>query len=105
MVDRAAIFAELTKRNAVRREARLPLLDLRAEYAHQIWIAKRREYWTACDEHADEREAIRRRVLAEFRAKYGPNFPSTSGGHWAVGLRTNKRFAVLMALNYGVSPP
>jgi hypothetical protein len=44
-------------------------------------------------------------VLAEYRAKYGGNFPSTTFGHWAVGLRTNERFAALMALNYGTSPP
>ena len=30
MVDRAAIFGELTKRDTVRREAKLPLLDIRS---------------------------------------------------------------------------
>src|SRR6476619_4614 len=103
-MDKAAIFTDLTRRNALRKAHGLPLLDLRAEYAHQLWIAKRREYWAACDEHADEREAIRREVLVEYQVKYGPNFPCTTFGHWAVGLRTNERFAALMALTYGVSP-
>jgi hypothetical protein len=104
-MDKAAIFTDLTHRNALRKKHGLPLLDLRAEYAHQIWIAKRRQYWAACDEHADEREAIHRQVLAEYRAKHGGNFPSTTFGHWAVGLATNERFAAFMALTYGVSPP
>ena len=46
-MDKAAIFTDLTCRNALRKANGLPLLDLRAEYAHQIWIAKRREYWAA----------------------------------------------------------
>ena len=104
-MDTAAIFTDLTRRNALRKAHGLPLLDLRVEHAHQVWLAQRREYWGVCDEHADERESIRREVLAEYRAKYGGNFPSTTFGHWAVGLRTNERFAALMALNYGVSPP
>ena len=104
-MDKATIFTDLTRRNALRMANGLPLLDLRTEYAHQIWIGRREEYWAACDEHADEREAIHRQVLAEFRAKYGPNFPSTSGGHWAVGLKTSKRFAAYMELRYGVFPP
>ena len=81
------------------------MLDLRAEYARQVWIGRREEYWAACDEHADEREAIRREVLAEYRERQGPDFPSTSGGYWAVGFKTNRRFAAYMELKYGVSPP
>jgi hypothetical protein len=38
----------------------------------------RDEHWAACDDHADEREAIRCQVLAEFRAKFGAYFPSTT---------------------------
>ena len=57
------------------------------------------------DEHADEREAIRREALTEYRARYGPNFPSTTFGHWAMGLRTNERFTTLVAMKYRVSTP
>jgi hypothetical protein len=104
-MDKAAIFTDLTRRNALRKANGLPLLDLRTEYAHQMWLARRQEYCTACEEHADEREAIRCQVLAEFRAKYGADFPGTSGGHWAVGLRTSKRFAAYMELRSGVFSP
>jgi hypothetical protein len=99
-MDKAAIFTDLTCRNALRRR-----MATAARPAHQVWIGRLDEYWAACGEHADEREAIRCQVLAEFRAKYGADFPITSGGHWAVGLRTNKRFAAYMELRYGVFPP
>jgi hypothetical protein len=104
-MDKAAILTDLTRRNALRKANGLPLLDLRTEYAHQAWIGRREEYRAACGEHADEREAIRRQVLAEYRAKFGADFPNTTGGHWAVGLRTSKRFAAHMELRYGVFPP
>ena len=105
LIDKAAIFTDLTRRNALRKANGLPLLDLRTEYAHQMWLAKRREYWAACDEHADEREAIRRQVLVEFQAKYGADFPGTTGGHWMVGLKANRRFSAYMEQRYGVFPP
>jgi hypothetical protein len=104
-MDKAAIFTDLIRRNALRKANALPLLDLRTEYTHQVWIGRREEYWAACDDHADEREAIRHQVLAEFRAEKGANFPSTTGGHWMVGLRTSKRFAAYMELRYDVFPP
>jgi hypothetical protein len=43
-MDKAAIFTDLTRRNALRKANGLPLLDIRAEYAHQKWIAKQRDY-------------------------------------------------------------
>ena len=104
-MDKAAIFTDLTCRNALRKAHGLPLLDIRAEYAHQIWIAKQRDYRAICDEHADEREAIRRQVLAEYRARPGADFGSGMGGRLVVGLRTNKRFAIHLGLRYGVWPP
>ena len=88
-MDKAALFTDLTRRNALRKANGLPLLDLRTEYAHQVWIGRRDEYWTACDDHADDREDIHRGSRG-VSGEYGPNFPSTSGGHWAVGLRTKQ---------------
>jgi hypothetical protein len=76
-----------------------------AEYAHQVSVAQQREYRAACDEHADEREAIRRQVLAEYRAKYGPDFGNSMGGRWAIGHRTLVRFTAYMAERYGIAPP
>lgn len=104
-MDRAAIFADVTRRSALRKANGLPLLDVRAEYAHQVAIAGQREYHAACDDHADEREAIRQQVLVEFQDKYGPQFGQTMGGRWAVGQIAHRRFTALMADKHSASPP
>ena len=50
MVDRTAIFTELTKRNALRREARLPFLGMNDEFEHAV----SRALWDAAwERHAD----------------------------------------------------
>jgi hypothetical protein len=36
MIDKAAIFTELTSRNAIRRQAQLPLLDMRDEFYRAV---------------------------------------------------------------------
>ena len=43
MVDRAGIFAEVLQRNAVRRQALLPPLDVRAEFERAVAVAVERE--------------------------------------------------------------
>jgi hypothetical protein len=50
------------------------MLDVAAEYAHEVSIAGHREYRATCEEHAEEREAIRQQVLAEYRSRLGPRF-------------------------------
>ena len=89
-----AIFTDLTCHNTLRKANGLPLRDLRTEDAHQMWLAKREEYWAACDGHADERDAIRRQALVEFRAKYGSDFPSTTEAARQLGW-------TVVAVSYG----
>jgi hypothetical protein len=105
VVDKAAIFAEVTKRNALRRANFLPPTDVRAEFARQVALARQQEYHARCNEHADEREVIRLEVLAELRAKYGANFGGSTGGRWAIGHLTWKRFEAFMEANSGVRRP
>jgi hypothetical protein len=68
---RGSILSRIIRRNTLRQAHGLLLLNVAIEYAHQLSVAGQREYRVACDEHADEREAIRRQVLAEYQAKYG----------------------------------
>lgn len=83
--DRGAIFSDLLRRQALRREARLPLLNVRAEY--ELAVGKAR--WRA---HVEKYgEAVRAEVLAELRAKNGPQFGASMGGLWAVRLLTEAR--------------
>jgi hypothetical protein len=104
-MDKAAIFADVTRRNALRKANGLPLLDVPAEYAHEVSLSYQREYQEVCNSHADEREAIRSIVLSEFQQKYGADFGRTMGGRWAIGQVTRKRFAGLMADKYALPAP
>ena len=101
MVDRAAIFTELTRRNAVRREAKLPLLDMRAEFDHAVEVAAWRE---ACEKHADDMARIRIEAIADLRRRHGDDFGYSVGGHWAISIEVSKRFNALLAAD-GVHPP
>jgi hypothetical protein len=101
MVDKAAIFTELTRRNAVRREANLPLLDIHAEFVHAVEVAAWRE---ASVKHADDMARIEQDVLIEMRARRGVAFPQSIGGHWIVRFEVTKRILALLAAD-GVHPP
>jgi hypothetical protein len=50
MIDKAAIFTELTRRNAIRRQAQLPLLDMRDEFDRAVEYAS---WKVVCEEHGD----------------------------------------------------
>lgn len=84
-VNRAAIFTELCRRNALRREAQLPRLDLRAEYERLVAV----ETWRLiCEAHYTRTRA---EVLAEKRAQHGPGWGLSAGGRWAVEIFTAQR--------------
>ena len=103
-MDKGAIFTAITKRNALRTANGLPALNIHSEYARQVAIAKQRDYRALCDQHADEREAIRHKVLAELRLEHGPDFGTGFGGRWIVGRLTQRRFAAYIAQRYGLFP-
>lgn len=83
--DRGAILSAILQRQALRREAQLPLLDVRAEYERAVEQAR----WRAHVETYSE--AVRAQVLTELRAKNGPQFGGSVGGFWALRLLTEKR--------------
>ncbi|MGA4551130.1 hypothetical protein [Methylorubrum aminovorans] len=89
--DRGAIFSAILKRQTLRCEARLPLLDIRAEYERAVEQAR----WQAHVETYGE--SIRAQVLAELRAKNGPRFGGSVGGLWMVRLLTEKRLREMFA--------
>ena len=83
-VDRASIFSELCRRNALRREAHLPLLNIPAEYQRLVVVAR----WRYVMEHhyADTRAE----VLATLRATRGPDFGNSAGGRWMIEIFTTR---------------
>ena len=85
MIDKATIFTELTRRNAVRRQAQLPLLDMRDEFDRAVEFT----HWKAvCEGHA---RRVRSEVIAELSKKLG----QSTGGRWAVCNLTLKRLRAL----------
>jgi hypothetical protein len=92
-VDAAAILASIWARNALRREAQLPLLPVRATFEREVRQAR----WSA---HVEQHYATTRtRVLDELRARHGEGFGYSVGGRWIIeamttqALRTTFRFA------------
>jgi rubrerythrin len=71
-MERAAIFTELTKRNALRKMARLPLLDLRAEMAFAVEREAQRVYAEQCKRFDDDRRRVTDDVLTDLRATRNP---------------------------------
>jgi hypothetical protein len=66
-MDRAAIFAEVLRRNTLRREARLPALNVTEEYQFAVALATWKEFEAICDQHRDLHNEIRAAVIQELR--------------------------------------
>jgi hypothetical protein len=101
MVDRAEIFSDLTKRNAIRRAAKLPPIDVRAEFDHAVAVAEWRE---ACNRHVADIRRIKNEVIAELRSSRGQDFGHSVGGHWLINHAVTQRFIALLAAE-GVRRP
>ena len=89
-VDRSAIFTSILHRQALRREAHLPLLDVRAEYGRAVGFA----LWKAHVERHYER--IRAEVLSSRRAKHGEGWGLRVGGRWVVEYETTRALRLLL---------
>jgi hypothetical protein len=78
-INRAAIVLNLCRRNQIRREARLPSLDIKAEYKHVIAVAEVARLRAIREPYQAQ---VRAEILNEMRAIDGPHWPSDSGGRW-----------------------
>lgn len=106
MTDRAAIFTDLTKRNALRRAGGLPPLDLRAEYAYECALAAWKEWEKTCDDHVTLYATIHGDVLADLRkARNDDTFPQTMGGRLMIEALTIDRFERALANRGFYKPP
>lgn len=83
-VDPAAILTSIWVRNALRREASLPLWPVRATFERELRQARWRIHIEA------NYEATRARVLAELRARHGEGFGGSVTGRWAIEALTSK---------------
>jgi|HigsolmetaGSP11D_1036233.scaffolds.fasta_scaffold00147_19 hypothetical protein len=102
---KSELFTELTKRNALRREAQLPLLDLRRELQKQEIIEAWKEYYTIQEAYEEKRKSILDRISREYAVKYGVA-PDSAGGHWIVLAKAEREFeAYLETIGYKKPPP
>jgi hypothetical protein len=83
VVDKAAIFTAILRRNKLRRDNGLPTRNIRAEYAHEVSVAQQREFQEFCERHADEREVIHQQAVKEFCAEHGPAASHTGAERWS----------------------
>lgn len=109
MVDKAAIFADVTRRNALRLSAMLPPLNVRAEYDYEVALAKERNFRDALPaletEYADDRHLIEAQVIGDLSAKEGKDFRHTKAGRWAIRHNTAKRFRDFLRERHGIETP
>lgn len=87
IVDRGAIFSAILARQALRREAHLPLLNIGAEYRTAVTQAFRRVEEVLWQRHAElHQDRVRGEILARQRAKHGPEWPSSWGGRMVLSI-------------------
>jgi hypothetical protein len=86
-MNRAAILTNILKRNALRREAHLPPLDVAAEYHRAVAQAHWQE---VCGEHYDR---VREEVVERLRHTHGRDYRLSAGGRWMIEAMTLKELA------------
>jgi hypothetical protein len=102
---KAAILSEIYQNNAVRKEVGLPLLGVGKEFKKAYDVARLREWRASVASKHDDVERIKAEVLAEYFARFGPQFPVTSFSSIAVTRDTNKRFRAFAEVHYGFKIP
>lgn len=86
-MDQAEVFTIILRRNALRRDARLPPLDVRAEYRRAVEHA----YWR--EVHAQHYEAVREEVVQRLRQERDPDWGHSAGGRWFIEAKTVRELA------------
>ena len=100
MIDKGAIFSDLTRRNALRKANGLPTFDLHAEFRHEIAVAADREFRALCARHTNEREIVRNEVVASRDVA-----AMTMAERWEMGREVTRLFEARVARRYGLRLP
>jgi hypothetical protein len=90
MTSRADLFTAATKRNALRREAGLPLLIIRDEIEKQQNVLDWKNFADICQQNEAVRDRIEARIRAELALK---GFDClSSGGRMMLNIKVQKEF-------------
>jgi hypothetical protein len=89
-MSKADLFTEATKKNALRREAKLPLLNMRDEIEKAQSVLEWKHFAEICAQHA----AVRDRLAARMKAELAANgFDCLSfGGRFALNAKVEAEF-------------
>lgn len=96
-MDNSAIFLAVTQRNAIRKAAQLPLLNMRQTYDKEVNLAAWRSYREIRATYAADEARIRASVLTALRQRHGRQFPSGSISWMLVGWEVNRHMRRLLA--------
>src|SRR4051812_26920806 len=92
-MDKATLFTQVLRRNALRREARLPALDVAAEYRHAVAQAERADFRAICDQHRDLWDEVLATATQELRSKRAnPSFGYCMGSRIIIREIAFQRF-------------
>lgn len=83
-INRVAILAAILRRNALRREVQLPLLDVLALYRREVAYQRS---WAVRDAHFP---ALRSEVIERLTAERGSEFIQTRSGAWMVHTEASR---------------
>ena len=92
-----AAHLEVAERNALRRAARLPQLDVCAEVQAVLYREQAREWERAAERHEDEFKRLYAAVVEEDRRKYGRDQPSSVFGGQSLLRQAHQQFVDYLA--------
>jgi hypothetical protein len=83
-INKVAILAAILRRNALRREVQLPLLNVLALYRQEVAFRRAWALHDACY------PALRAEVIDRLTAERGPGFIRTRSGAWMVHVEATR---------------
>jgi hypothetical protein len=107
MIDKVAILRQVYERNRVRREARLPVLDIRGEFERAAEIAEQADYEAALAELNYLRPTLEAKWLVrQRRRRRDPHwYPSGLGGRYPLAGHVREVLIRILRMRTGRVEP
>jgi hypothetical protein len=96
-MTRSLAFHRACERNALRKEAKLPLLAISDAVDEELRRDAIRVHYAAADYYRHVYERIRLSVITDLEMERGAHFTEIAGCHWIATLRSNREFAAFLA--------
>lgn len=96
-MSRSEAFRRACERNALRKDAKLPLLPISEAIQEELRRDAIRVHYEAADHFRHVFEQIQRSAIAKYEIERGPGSSKRAGGRWMVTLRSNREFSAFLA--------